>query len=89
MKKLILLIIITLSFCSCYNTSGHTIITTEQYIANLNSFDSTARYYADDINNSEVTFIISYKDSLFIYYVERSGVSDAIFVNKDSGDKVK
>lgn len=87
MKKFFLLLLISISLIACSNPSGT--ISKEQYIEDLNSFDSTATYYATSITSQKVTFIISYKDSLFIYNVDRCDIIDAIYVSKNPGDKVK
>lgn len=87
MKKLILLLVIALSIISC-NSNSNT-ISEQQFIDNLNSFDSTAKYSATNINMDEVSFVISSGDSLFVYHVERCVTADAIYVSKKPGDNVK
>ena len=87
MKKFFLLLLISILFIAC--SYDNKCINQEQYIEDLNSFDSTATYYATTINSKKITFIISYRDSLFIYDVARSEAIDAIYVSKNPGDKVK
>lgn len=87
MKKLILLLVIAISMITCSNPTEY--ITTDAFINDLNSFDSTARYAATSIQTKGFTFIISYNDSLFYYNVERSPVTIAIYTSKNPGDKVK
>lgn len=87
MKKLILLLVIAISMIACSNPTEY--ITTDTFMNDLNSFDSTARYNALYTQSSGLTFIVSYKDSLFYYNVERSPVTIAIFIAKNPGDKVK
>ena len=87
MKKLIILFVILVSLASC--DKPKTIITKEQYIENLNSFDSTAIYYKMSGHYNYITFVINYHDSLFIYDVEDSRTIRDIYITTDNGGCVK
>lgn len=87
MKKLILLLFIAIAIISCVPSNN--VITEQQFIDDLNSFDSTATYSAMIVNTCDVSFIISSHDSLFVYNVEKTSVIGAIYVSKKLGDKVK
>ena len=87
MKKFFLLLLISMSFIACSTQTEA--ITTEAFIEDLNSFDSTAIYNAMQPSIGGCAFVISYKDSLFYYNVEMSDVVRAIYIAKEPGDKVK
>lgn len=87
MKKLILLLVIAISMIACSRPTE--CITTDAFINDLNSFDSTATYSAIQLSPGMCAFVISYKDSLFYYNVETSDIVKAIYIAKDPGDKVK
>lgn len=86
MKKLILFIAIAISLVSCGPQSAMTI---DQYIENLNSFDSTAAYKYSSPNGYNYIFVISYKDSLFTYEVEANAISREMYIHSSEGQSVK
>ena len=86
MKKLILFIAIAISFISCGPKSAMTV---DQYIENLNSFDSTATYKYSTPNGYNYTFVISYKDSLFVYEVEATAISREMYIHSNEGQPIK
>jgi len=87
MKKLILLLFIAITIISCVPSNN--VITEQQFINDLNSFDSTATYSSMICNTCDISFVISSNDSLFVYNVEKTSIIGAIYVSKKVGDKVK
>jgi hypothetical protein len=87
MKKLLLIALMCIAFIACTNNR----MTSDAFINDLNSFDSTATYVSTvvDIDNNACTFIIKQNDSIFSYVVERDNVSKAIMEMARPGNKVK
>ena len=88
MKNLIILFIILISLASC-GTKPQTIITKEQFIENINSFDSTAIYINAIPEGSHYSFVIKCHDSLFVYDVEDCNVIHDIYIKEINGGCVK
>ena len=86
MKKLLLLLLISMSFIAC-NTN--TVISTDAFINDLNSFDSTATYVAVDNDSGTFQFVINQNDSIFTYNVERTSITREIFMTSFVGHYVK
>ena len=88
MKNLIISLVILVALASC-GTEPQTIITKEQFIENINSFDSSAIYENATQDGYANTFIIKCNDSIFVYDVERCSVIDDIYRKEINGDYVK
>ena len=86
MKKFFLLLLISMLFMAC---TKNTVISTDDFVNDLNSFDSTATYIAVDNDSGTFQFIINQNDSLFTYDVERTSTTRAIFMTSFVGHKVK
>ena len=86
MKKFFLLLLISMAFMAC---DKNTVISTDAFINDLNSFDSTAVYVAVDSDPTSFQFVINQNDSLFVYNVEKTSITRVIFMTSFVGHYVK